>query len=302
MAEALNYHVPVLLKESIDALITDESGIYIDVTFGGGGHSKEILQRITAEGRLFGFDQDGAVFDNLIRDDRFEFVLSNFEYIDHFMSYYGISGVDGILADLGVSSHHLDDLKRGFSIKSESDLDMRMNTSDALTAQDIVNSYAEGDLVKLFSEYGEVRNSKTLAKAIIKRREQREFKTVNGFMDFLSGYVMGDWHRYHVQVFQAIRIELNRELDVLKALMNNAAKLLKPGGRLVVLSYHSLEDRVVKNFIKAGNFKGKVDQDDYGNVIRPLKELKPKLVLPSKEELKRNSRAASAKMRVAVKI
>jgi len=179
---------------------------------------------------------------------------------------------------------------------------MRMNTSDAHTAQDIVNTYRESDLVRIFSEYGEVRNSKTLAKAIIRRREQREFKTVNGFMDFLSGYVMGDWHKYHVQVFQAIRIELNRELDVLKALMINAAKLLKPGGRLVVLSYHSLEHRVVKNFIKSGNFKGKAEQDDYGNVIRPLKEVKPKLVLPSREEIKTNSRAASAKMRVAEKI
>ena len=302
MTKALEYHVPVLLEESIDALITNTDGVYIDATFGGGGHSKRILQRITAKGRLFGFDQDGAVFNNLIDDKRFEFVHSNFEYLCHFMEFHGIDHADGILADLGVSSNHLDDLKRGFSIKSQSDLDMRMNTSDDKTAQDVLNRYNENDLIQIFSEYGEVRNSKTLAKAIINRREQREFQTVNGFMEFLGKYVMGDWHRYHVQVFQAIRIELNREIDVLKSLLINASKILRPGGRLVVLSYHSIEDRVVKNFIKAGNFKGRVEKDDYGNALRPLKEVKPKLLTPSKEEIKLNSRAASAKMRVAEKI
>lgn len=302
MTKKQEYHVPVLLEESIEALISDKEGVYIDVTYGGGGHSKRILQRITAKGRLFGFDQDGAVFQNLIRDDKFEFVHSNFEHIHRYMDYFGINHVDGILADLGVSSHHLDDLKRGFSIKSQSDLDMRMNPSDDLTAQKILNSYNENDLVKMFSQYGEVRNSKTLAKAIVKIRGSRPFVTVNGFMDFLGSYVLGDWHKYHVQVFQAIRIELNREMEVLKQLLVNAAKVLRPGGRLVVLSYHSIEDRLVKNFIKAGNFEGKVKQDDYGNVERPLKEVKPKIVLPSEEEIKKNSRAASAKMRVAEKI
>ena len=218
------------------------------------------------------------------------------------MAYHGVTQVDGILADLGVSSHHLDDLKRGFSIKSSADLDMRMNVSDNLTAQDILNTYSEQSLIQMLSQYGEVRNSKTLAKAIVKRRHQRTFQSVNGFMDFLGGFVMGDWHRYHVQVFQAIRIELNREIEVLKALMENASKILKPGGRLVVLSYHSIEDRVVKNYIKAGNVEGKSEKDDYGNVIRPLREVKPKLVLPTEEEIKINSRAASAKMRVAQKI
>ena len=302
MTKEQEYHVPVLLEESINALISDPDGVYIDATYGGGGHSKRILQRITAKGRLFGFDQDGAVFQNLIRDKNFEFVHSNFEHIQRYMEYFGINHIDGILADLGVSSHHLDDLKRGFSIKSKSDLDMRMNPSDDLTAQKILNTYKERDLLKMLSEYGEVRNSKTLAKAIVNTRESKPFDTVNAFMDFLGSYVLGDWHKYHVQVFQAIRIELNREVDVLKQLLINAARVLKPGGRLVVLSYHSIEDRLVKNFIKAGNFEGKVVQDDYGNVIRPLKEVKPKIVLPSKEEIKENSRAASAKMRVAEKI
>ena len=302
MTKEQEYHVPVLLEESIDALISDDDGVYIDVTFGGGGHSKRILQRITAKGRLFGFDQDGAVFPNLIRDDRFEFVLSNFEHIHRFVDYFGIDHVDGILADLGVSSHHLDDLKRGFSIKSQSDLDMRMNPSEELTAQKILNTYSENDLIKMFSKYGEVRNSKTLAKAIIRQRESRPFSTVNAFMDFLGSFVLGDWHKYHVQVFQALRIELNREMEVLEQLLVNAVRVLRPGGRLVVLSYHSIEDRMVKNYIKAGNVEGKVEQDDFGKVLRPLREVKPKLMVPSEEEIKKNSRAASAKMRVAEKI
>ena len=298
----MKYHIPVLLEESVEALITNNNGVYLDVTYGGGGHSKRILQRITAKGRLFGFDQDGAVFQNLIRDDKFEFIHSNFEHIHQYMAYFGINQVDGILADLGVSSHHFDDLKRGFSIKSQSDLDMRMNTSDHLTAQKILNTYSESKLVKMFSFYGEVRNSKTLAKAIIDTRDFRPFGTVNGFMDFLGRYVLGDWHKYHVQVFQAIRIELNREMEVLKQLLINSVKILKPNGRLVVLSYHSIEDRLVKNFIKAGNFEGKAIQDDYGNVVRPLQEVKPKIILPTDAEIKKNSRAASAKMRVAVKL
>jgi len=302
MDKESEYHVPVLLEESIEYLITDLSGIYIDATFGGGGHSKRILQRITAKGRLFGFDQDGAVFQNLIRDDRFEFVYSNFEYISRYMTYFGISHVDGILADLGVSSHHLDDLKRGFSIRSSAELDMRMNETNSLTAKDILNTYDEMDLVQILSAYGEVRNSKTLAKAIVKARNVQPFTSVDRFVEFLSRYVIGDWHRYQVQVFQALRIELNKELDVLKSLMLGATEVLKPGGRLVVLSYHSLEDRIVKNFIKAGNFTGKVEQDDYGHVIRPLREVKPKLITPSKEELIKNSRSASAKMRIAEKI
>ena len=302
MEKESEYHVPVLLEESIEYLITDLSGIYIDATYGGGGHSKRILQRITAKGRLFGFDQDGAVFPNLIRDDRFEFVHSNFEHISRYMTFFGISQVDGVLADLGVSSHHLDDLKRGFSIRSSAELDMRMNETNSLTAKDILNTYEEMDLVQILSEYGEVRNSKTLAKAIVNARNVQPFASVDRFVEFLNRYVIGDWHRYQVQVFQALRIELNKELDVLKSLMLSAAEVLKPGGRLVILSYHSLEDRIVKNFIKAGNFTGKVEQDDYGNILRPLREVKPKLITPSKEELIKNSRSASAKMRIAEKI
>lgn len=297
-----HYHVPVLLKESINMLITDPGGIYIDVTYGGGGHSRRILHRITAKGRLFGFDQDGAVFPNLIRDDRFEFVHSNFEYIDRYMDYFGLRQIDGIIADLGVSSHHLDDMKRGFSIKSDAELDMRMNETNAQTAQQILNTYKETDLVRILSEYGEVRNAKTLSRAIVKTRLSLPFKSVDAFVDFLNRHVIGDRHRYLAQVFQALRIELNRELDVLKSLLIQASQLLKPKGRIVVLSYHSLEDRIVKNYFKSGNFSGNANQDDFGNLIRPLKEVAPKLIVPSDEELKENSRATSAKMRVAEKI
>lgn len=296
------FHVPVLLEESIDLLITDQSGIYIDATFGGGGHSKRILQRITANGRLFGFDQDGAVFQNLIRDDRFEFVFSNFEYISRYMHYFGITQVDGIIADLGVSSHHLDDLERGFSIRSDADLDMRMNKANSITAQSILNSYSETDLVRLFSEFGEVRNAKTLAKALVNQRVTTRFSTIELFTEFLQRYIIGDRHRYMVQVFQALRIEVNRELEVLKSLLIQAAHLLKTGGRVVVLSYHSLEDRLVKNYFKAGNFEGVMMQDDFGKVSRPFRELVPKLVLPSEEEIEKNSRSASVKMRVAERI
>ncbi len=296
------FHVPVLLEESIDLLITDQSGIYIDATYGGGGHSKRILQRITANGRLFGFDQDGAVFQNLIRDDRFEFVFSNFEYISRYMHYFGITQVDGIIADLGVSSHHLDDLERGFSIRSDADLDMRMNKANSITAQSILNSYSETDLVRLFSEFGEVRNAKTLAKALVNQRARTPFSAIELFTEFLQRYIIGDRHRYMVQVFQALRIEVNRELKVLKSLLIQAAHLLKTGGRVVVLSYHSLEDRLVKNYFKGGNFEGVRMQDDFGKVDRPFRELVPKLVLPSEEEIEKNRRAASAKMRVAERI
>ena len=296
------FHVPVLLEESIDLLITDKSGIYIDATYGGGGHSKRILQRITANGRLFGFDQDGAVFQNLIRDDRFEFVFSNFEYIIRYMDYFGITQVDGIIADLGVSSHHLDDLKRGFSIRSESELDMRMNKTNSITAQTILNNYSEADLVRIFSSYGEVRNSKTLAKGIVNHRLTTSFSTIDRFILFLQGYVIGDQRRYQAQVFQALRIALNRELDVLKCLLVQASQLLKTGGRVVVLSYHSLEDRLVKNFFKSGNFEGKVVQDEYGKVMRPLIEIAPKLITPSVQEIESNRRSSSAKMRAAGRI
>ncbi len=298
----MSYHDPVLLTQSVDALIGDVGGIYIDATFGGGGHSRAILKRLDSNGKLLGFDQDEDALANIPQDDRFLFVGNNFRYLKRYLRLHGIKTVDGILADLGVSSHQLNKAERGFSYRFDADLDMRMNQQGQLTARDILNTYTIEELQSLFSEYGEVRNSKTLAKAIVAERSLSKFKTINDFLRLLEPIVMGKPPRYFAQVFQALRIEVNDEMGALKAFFEASLEVLKPSGKLVIISYHSLEDRLTKNFFKNGNFEGKHQKDFYGNIYRPFKIITKKAIEPSKEEVQKNSRARSAKMRVAEKV
>lgn len=298
----MNYHDPVLLKESIDALEIEEGGIYVDATFGGGGHSKEILKKLDAKGHLFGFDQDEDVLPNIIENERFTFVHHNFRYLKKFLRLHQVTEVDGILGDLGVSSHQLDDASRGFSYRFDSELDMRMNQEGETKAHDLLHTYSAEELQSVFSLYGEVRNSKTLAEAIISERSTRKIQTVGDFLAILNPLVRGTRHRYLAQVFQALRIEVNDEMGALKDFLQASLEVLKPGGRLVIISYHSLEDRLVKNFFKTGNFTGEQEKDFYGNINRPFKVITKKALLPPTEEIKRNSRARSAKFRVAKKI
>lgn len=297
-----DYHIPVLLDRSIDELVINPDGVYIDVTFGGGGHSKAILERITAKGRLFGFDQDRDAMRNKIDDPRFTFVHSNFEYLEHFMRYYGVGKVDGILADLGVSSHHFDVAERGFSYRFEADLDMRMNQEAQISAQDVLNKRNMAELQNILSSYGEVRNAKTLAESILVERQKRQISTKGDLDMILERCYRGDKNKYWAQVYQALRIEVNREFEVLKALLIQGRNLLAREGRFVVISYHSLEDRIVKQFFRDNNFSGKRLEDEYGRWMNDLKAIGGRPIEASDEELKKNRRAASAKMRVAVKI
>jgi 16S rRNA (cytosine1402-N4)-methyltransferase len=297
----MSYHDPVLLKESIDALNIKENGTYVDATFGGGGHSNLILQKLGAKGRLFGFDQDEDVLPNVSEDERFTFIHHNFKYLKRFLKLNGVDQVDGILADLGVSSYQLDNADRGFSFRFDADLDMRMNQQGDITAVEIINNYDSKSLQNVFSLYGEVRNAKTLANAIEIERTKKPVKTINDLLQILGPLVRGNRNRYLAQVFQALRIEVNDEIGALKTFLEEAKEVLKPGGMIVVISYHSLEDRVVKNFLKFGNFEGQVIKDFYGNIERPFKIITKKAILPSEEELKINPRSRSAKMRVAEK-
>ena len=298
----MSYHDPVLLQESIDALNIEENGIYVDATFGGGGHSRMILQKIGAKGHLYGFDQDEDVLPNVSENERFTFIHHNFKYLKRFLKLNGVAEVDGILADLGVSSYQLNQAERGFSFRFDADLDMRMNQQGDITAAEILNSYDLKDLQNVFSLYGEVRNAKTLAHAIVDERTRKPIKTINDFLNILGPLVRGNRNRYLAQVFQALRIEVNDEIGALKTFLESAKEVLKSGGRLVIISYHSLEDRLVKNFVKTGNFEGEVIKDFYGNIERPFKIITKKAMLPSEEEIKRNPRARSAKMRIAEKI
>ena len=296
------YHIPVLLDESIEGLNIHKDGDYVDVTFGGGGHSREILKGLK-RGRLFAFDQDEDAAANAFEDSRFFFIRHNFKYIRNFLRFYDVEKVDGILADLGVSSHDFDVAERGFSFRFSGTLDMRMNRDAELTAADVVNSYEEERLIKIFRDYGEVKNAFRLTKEIVARRQQKQIKTIDDFKDTISSCVPKKLEtKYLAKVFQALRIETNQELEVLKDFLMQSVELLKPGGRLVVITYHSLEDRLVKNFIKAGNFEGTLEKDFYGNISSGLKAVNRKVIIPIDEEIVRNPRARSAKLRIAEKV
>lgn len=299
------YHVPVMLGECIGGLAIKESGVYVDVTFGGGGHSREILKHLGEDGRLFGFDQDADAKLNAeqIEQRSFTFIEANFRYLKRYLKLHGIKQVDGILADLGISSHQIDEPERGFSTRSEAVLDMRMDQGAQLTAKKVVNEYDEAALHKMLGIYGEVKNAKTLAAAIVSERFSRPFDTTADLIELLKTLApRGREFKYYAQVFQAIRMEVNDEMGALEDFLNQAVDVLKPGGRLVVESYHSLEDRMVKNFINKGKIFGEVEKDFFGNQLKPLKAITRKPVTASEEELNKNNRARSAKLRVAEKI
>lgn len=298
------YHVPVLLRESVDGLAVRPDGVYIDVTFGGGGHSREILSRLGPDGRLYSFDQDADAERNVpVGDERFTFVRSNFRYLLNWVRYYGLTTVDGIMADLGVSSHHFDDPTRGFSFRFDAPLDMRMNGRAGQTAADLLNTYDVDQLARIFRLYGELKNAGSLAKAVVKARTSEAFTTVQQLVDVAQPLVGRDRSKKDMaKVFQALRIEVNHEMDALQEMLSAAVRVLRPGGRLVVLTYHSLEDRMVKNFMRAGNVEGRVEQDFYGNRLSPIRPVSNKVVIPDADEQERNPRSRSAKLRVAEKL
>ena len=328
------YHVSVLLKESVDGLVFQPDGIYVDATFGGGGHSREVLRRLSPKGRLFGFDQDADAERNIVKDDRFTFIRSNFRYLKNWMRYHSVvtvspqtgqltGGLDGVLADLGVSSHHFDDANRGFSFRFDAPLDMRMNRRAGITAADVVNDYDEARLADVLYLYGELKHARRLAAAIVKARQRGRIETTGQLLQVIDhspltidncsasegtanngqrSMVNGQWKKDAAKLFQALRIEVNHEMDALRELLLSATELLKPGGRLVVLTYHSLEDRIVKNVMRSGNVEGRVEQDFFGRVSSPLRMVNNKVVTPSDEEMQANPRSRSAKLRVAEKI
>jgi len=296
------YHVPVLLEECLAALDIKETGTYVDVTFGGGGHSNKILERLGENGALIGFDQDADAAKNVPDDARFHFAHSNYKHLKRFLRLFGYKQVDGILADLGVSSHQLDVAERGFSFRFEADLDMRMNQQADKTAIDIINNYSAIELQRVFGQYGEVRNSKTLAERIVQERQRYMIKTSTQFLNIIGPLIRGQRNRYLAQVFQALRIEVNDEINSIRTFLEESAEVLPVGGKLVIISYHSLEDRVVKNFLKFGNFEGKPEKDFYGNILKPFKMITRKPILPTPEEVKINPKSRSAKLRIAVKI
>jgi len=301
--QGMSYHNPVMLHESVDGLDIKKDGIYVDVTYGGGGHSKEILKRLGEKGRLIAFDQDADVEANVVKDERLVMVPQNFRYLKNYLKMYGIPQIDGLLADLGVSSHQFDVGERGFSIRFDGPLDMRMSKSNLVTAAKVVNDYSEEDLVRLFREYGEVNNAKKLVFEIVSKRMGLKFKTTTDLIEVAEKLVPGKMkNKYLAQVFQALRIEVNSELDVLKDLLVQSKEVLKPSGRLVVITYHSLEDRLVKNFLKKGSFSGELEKDFFGNQLVDFKLITRKPVTPSNEELKINNRARSAKLRIAEKV
>ncbi|MDR0872681.1 MAG: 16S rRNA (cytosine(1402)-N(4))-methyltransferase RsmH [Prevotellaceae bacterium] len=297
------YHIPALLQESINGLNIKPDGVYADVTFGGSSHSREILKHLNENGRLFGFDQDIDAYHNKIDDPRFTFVHGNFRYLKRFLKYYDVERVDGILADLGLSSHHVDDRSRGFSFRFEDgELDMRMNQSAGLTAAEVLNTYTEKELADVFFLYGELYNSHSIARAVVKARANEPFKTVAQFAEVLNGLLKREKEKKDMaRVFQALRIEVNKELEVLKELLEQSAEVLNGGGRLAVITYHSLEDRLVKNFMRTGNVDGKYEKDFYGNVISPFAVINNKVIIPNEEEISNNPRSRSAKLRIAEK-
>ena len=296
------YHVPVLLNESIDGLDIKSDGIYVDVTFGGGGHSREILSRLGNAGHLYSFDQDADAENNVEPQDNFTFVRSNFRYLKNWMRYYGVEGIDGLLADLGVSSHHFDDETRGFSFRFDAPLDMRMNKRGGDTAADLLNKCSEEELADMFYLYGELKNSRRIATTIVKARGHKPFETTQDLIDATQPLFPKERGKKEMaKLFQALRIVVNHEMSALREMLEAATELLKPGGRLSVITYHSLEDRIVKNMMKAGNPEGKMKQDFFGRVETPFKLVNNKVIVPDEDEQERNPRSRSAKLRIAEK-
>ena len=294
------YHTPALLSETMEGLEIQPDGVYVDATFGGGGHSKEILKSLGKNGKLLGFDQDLDAIKNVVDDKRFIFVRSNFKYLKNFLRYHGIEKVDGILADLGVSSHHFDKADRGFSFRFDGALDMRMNTESKITAATILNNYEEEQLANVFYLYGELHNSRKIARTIVQCRAKEPIERIFQFIEILKPYFGREKEKKDMaRVFQALRIEVNKEMEVLEALLKQSLEVLKPDGRIAILTYHSLEDRLVKNFFRSGNFEGTLEKDFYGNIIAPLKQVNNKVIIATEKEVTLNPRARSAKLRIA---
>lgn len=293
------YHIPVLLHAAVDGLVKNSNGIYVDVTFGGGGHSREILSRLK-NGKLIGFDQDLDARQNVIQDDRFVFVAQNFEYLKNNLKLLKQIPVDGLIADLGVSSFQFNTPNRGFSYRFDARLDMRMNAHSNLDAEKVINQYDEANLLRVFRDYGELRESKKIARKICERRQNKKIQTINELLEVVSGLVQKNKiNQFLSKIFQAIRIEVNEEMGVLKKLLEQGREVIKPGGRFVVITYHSLEDRLVKNFFRSGNFNGELQKDFYGNVLKPFEEINRKPIIPDETEIEANNRARSAKLRIA---
>jgi 16S rRNA (cytosine1402-N4)-methyltransferase len=297
------YHIPALLNECIEGLNISPNGTYVDVTFGGGGHSRGIVECLGEDGRLFSFDQDSDAEKNIIDDKRFTFVKSNFRFLKNFMRYHNVGEVDGIIADLGVSFHHFDEADRGFSFRFDGKLDMRMNRRGGKSAADIIKNYPEDKLADILYYYGEMRNARRIAAEIVKKRESQMIESTSDLLSVIKNLVNPKQEKKELaQIFQALRIEVNDEMASLKSMLMQCAEILKPGGRIVVLTYHSLEDRIVKDFFRYGNFEGKAEKDFFGRVIAPLKQVNNKVIVPSEEEIERNPRSRSAKLRIAEKL
>jgi len=298
-----DYHMPVMLDKCIEGLQINPGGVYVDVTFGGGGHSKEILKNLDQSGKLFAFDQDPDALNNAIPDDRFTLIHQNFRFLKNNLKLRGVGEVDGILADLGISSHQINERERGFSTRFDAQLDMRMDQVGDLDAKNIINEYSEEELHRIFGMYGEIQNAKTLARTIVSSRIHEPIVGVNQLKASIAKVVpRNKENKYYAQVFQALRIEVNKELEALEAFLMQSVMVLKPGGRLVVMSYHSLEDRLVKNFMLKGKFRGEVEKDFFGNEIKPFKVISKKVIVASPEEVENNNRARSAKLRIAERI
>lgn len=303
MTTAEAYHIPALLQESIDGLAIQPGGIYVDVTFGGGGHSREILRHLAPSGHLYSFDQDADAEKNVVSDDRFTFVRSNFRYLKNWMRYYQVDGINGLLADLGVSSHHFDDESRGFSFRFDAPLDMRMNRRAGMTAADLLNNYDEEQLADVLYLYGELKQARRMAAAIVKARQLKRIGNTGDLMNAIERFLVKEHEKKDMaKVFQALRIEVNHEMHALKEMLAGAQELLVPEGRLCVITYHSLEDRIVKNVMRSGNAEGKVEQDFFGRAKAPLRMVYSKVIVPTEEEVARNPRSRSAKLRVAEKV
>ncbi len=295
------YHNPVLLKQSVDALVVNPDGIYVDVTFGGGGHSREILSRLSEKGRLYSFDQDIDALKNTIDDPRFTLINQNFRFLENSLLMYGITQVDGVLGDLGVSSHQFDEADRGFSIRSTAPLDMRMNVMQGIDAKKVINEYEEEQLADIFYHYGELREARKMARDIVRHRKDKVIETTQDLKDVFFYMPSHKSNKFFAQLFQAVRIEVNQELEVLKEMLQQSYNVLKVDGRLVIISYHSLEDRLVKRFMKNGMFEGEQQRDIYGNYKKVFDLIKTKAIVPDEDEIEENSRARSAKMRIASK-